>query len=198
MRRRSRRGRRGAGGDVDFGDHQVPHSVERGATIGEDLCGDPLALAHQPEQDVFGADVVVPELEGFAQRQLEDLLGPRGERDVPARRASPGADDRGNVGPSGGEADAELGQDASGDGVRLCEQAEQQVFGSDVLVVALAGLLLGGDHGAAGTIGEALEHVTIIADHVNSLALIGCSANERLGSAAGAVETGARPHGRAR
>ena len=46
----------------------------------QDLGGDAFALAHQPEQHVLGPDVVVSELERLAQRQLENLLRPRGER----------------------------------------------------------------------------------------------------------------------
>jgi hypothetical protein len=42
---------------------------------------------------VLGADVVVTELHSLAQRQLEDLLGPRGERDVPRGRRVTLADD---------------------------------------------------------------------------------------------------------
>ena len=58
-----------------------------GAELHEHLGGDALALADQAEQDVLGADVVVAELQRLAQRQLEHLLGPRGEGDV-ARTAT--------------------------------------------------------------------------------------------------------------
>jgi hypothetical protein len=64
-----------------------------GAQLHQDLGGDALALADQPEQDVLGADVVVAELEGLSQRQLQDLLGPGGEGDVAARRRTALADD---------------------------------------------------------------------------------------------------------
>ena len=48
-----------------------------GAELHEHLGGDALALTDEAEQDVLGADVVVAELQRLAQRQLEDLLGPR-------------------------------------------------------------------------------------------------------------------------
>ena len=51
--------------------------------------GDALALPDQPEQDVLRADVVVLDRQCLAQRQLQGLLRPRGERDVPARRFLP-------------------------------------------------------------------------------------------------------------
>ena len=46
-----------------------------GAQVDQHLGGHALALAHQAEQHVLGADVVVPELERLAKRQLQDLLG---------------------------------------------------------------------------------------------------------------------------
>ncbi len=45
-----------------------------------------LRLADQAEQDVFGADVVVAELERLAQGQLEDLLGRGVNGTGPSRR----------------------------------------------------------------------------------------------------------------
>ena len=65
-------------------DDGLAHLVELGAELLEHLGGDALTLADQTEQDVLGADVVVAELERFAQRQLEHLLGSRRERDVTA------------------------------------------------------------------------------------------------------------------
>ena len=55
----------------------------------EDLGGDAFAFLNQAEQDVLGADVVVVQLKRLAQRELEDLLRPRGERDMAADGAVP-------------------------------------------------------------------------------------------------------------
>jgi hypothetical protein len=43
----------------------------------------PFALRDDPEEQVLGADVVVVQLQRLAQREFQDLLGPRGERDTP-------------------------------------------------------------------------------------------------------------------
>ena len=59
-------------------DDLLAHAAEVGAELDEDLGGDAFALADEPEEDVLGADVVVAELQRFAQRQLEHLLGTRG------------------------------------------------------------------------------------------------------------------------
>ena len=45
-----------------------------GAELHQDLSGHTFALADQPEEYVLGPDVVVPELQRLAQRQLEHLL----------------------------------------------------------------------------------------------------------------------------
>src|SRR5204862_3123898 len=57
-------------------------SLQVRAQLLQDLGGHALALADEPEEDVLGADVVVPELKGLPKRQLQHLLRPRGERDV--------------------------------------------------------------------------------------------------------------------
>src|SRR5690606_27622758 len=49
----------------------LAHAVEVGAELHEHLGSDTLTLANEPEQDVLGADVVVAELKGLAERQLE-------------------------------------------------------------------------------------------------------------------------------
>ncbi len=48
-------------------DHLLAHARQVGAQLDEHLRGDTFALADQPEQDVFGADVVVAELQRLAQ-----------------------------------------------------------------------------------------------------------------------------------
>ncbi len=65
-------------------DHLLPHAVQVSAQLDQDLCGHTLTLTDQPEQNVLGADVVVPQLQRLPQRELQHLLGPGGERDVPA------------------------------------------------------------------------------------------------------------------
>ena len=65
-------------------DDRLADLGEVGAELLQDLGGNALALADQAEQDVLGADVVVAQLQRLAQRQLEDLLGSWGERDVAA------------------------------------------------------------------------------------------------------------------
>src|SRR5207248_8154385 len=58
------------------------HLVQVGAQLHEHLRGDAFTFADQAEEDVLGADVVVPELKRLTEGQLENLLRPRREGDV--------------------------------------------------------------------------------------------------------------------
>ena len=58
-------------------DDLLADAGEVGAEVDEDLGGHAFALAHETEQHVLGADVVVAQLERFAKGQLENLLRPR-------------------------------------------------------------------------------------------------------------------------
>src|SRR5690606_39398435 len=71
--------------DLEQLDHLLPHPVEVCAQLDQDLGGDALALTDQAEQDVLRADVVVAQLKGLAERQLQDLLGTGGEGNVAGR-----------------------------------------------------------------------------------------------------------------
>ena len=163
------RGRRGALGRragrllalvaVEQLDDLLADPVEVGAELDQHLGGDALALADQAEQDVLGADVVVAELQRLAQRQLQHLLGPRRERDVPGRGLLALADDLLDLLADGLERDAERLQGLGGDAFALVDQAEQDVLGADVVVVEHPGLFLGQDDNPTGAVGKPLEHV---------------------------------------
>ena len=143
-------------------DDLLADPVEVGAELDQHLGGDALALADQPEQDVLRADVVVAELQRLAQRQLQHLLGPRRERDVPARRLLALADDLLDLLADALEGDAEALQGLRGDALTLVDQAEQDVLGADVVVVEHPGLFLGQDDNPSRSVGEPLEHALVL------------------------------------
>ena len=78
-------------------DDGLADAVQVGTMRRDDLRGDALAFPDQAEQDVLGADVVVVQLQRFAQGQFQGLLGSRGERDVPGHRRAAGADQADNL-----------------------------------------------------------------------------------------------------
>ena len=107
---------------------------------------------------MLGADVVVAELQRFAQRQLEDLLGAGCERDVTGGRLPAVADDLLDLRPDRFERDAERLERLCRDALTLVDQAQQDVLGPDVVVVQHAGLFLRQHDDATGPIGKPLKH----------------------------------------
>ena len=140
-------------------DDLLADPVEVGAELDQHLGGDALALADQAEQDVLGADVVVAELQRLAQRQLEDLLGARRERDVPARRLLALADDLLDLRAHGLQRDAEALERLGGDALTLVDEAQEDVLGADVVVAEHPGFFLRQDDHPAGSVCEPLEHM---------------------------------------
>ena len=70
-------GRRDAGALAQDVDHLVTHLVQVHAQALEHAGGDPLALAHEAEQQVLGADVVVAQPARLVDGQLDHPLGAR-------------------------------------------------------------------------------------------------------------------------
>jgi hypothetical protein len=107
---------------------------------------------------VLGADVVVAQGERLAQRQLQDLLGARGERDLPGGDLLAGADDPDDLGADPLHGDVERLEHAGGQALLLAKEPEQDVLGADVVVLESPRLLLGEDDYLAGSLSESLEH----------------------------------------
>src|SRR5690625_6056436 len=139
-------------------DDLLAHGRGLGLEAGEHLDGCALSLAQQTQQDVLGADVVVPQLERLALAELEHLLRARREGDVPRGGLVALADDVADLLTDRVQGDTEglegLGADAFG----LADQTPADVLGAGVAVVEQPGPVLGCDDGAAGAIGEAFEH----------------------------------------
>ena len=150
--------RAAAAGAAERAHDLVADLLRLGVQVEEDACRHALVLAHEAEQDVLGADVVVAETEGLTKRQLEDLLGARREGDLALRRLLAGADDADHGGADLFDGHFETVEDARGHPLLLAEQAEQQVLGADVVVLEGTGLFLREDHDLPGAFGEAFEH----------------------------------------
>ncbi len=131
-----------AAGAGEHADDLVADLVRVGVEVEQDAGGDALVLTHQAEQDVLGADVVVAEGERLAQRQLEHLLGARGERDLAGGDLLARADDADDLRADPFDGDVEGLEDARGKTLLLAEETEQDVLGADVVVLERPGLLL--------------------------------------------------------
>ena len=106
---------------------------------------------------MLGPDVVVPQAQRLTQGQLQDLLGPRRERDLTRGDLLTGADNAHDLGPHPLDGDAERFERTGGEPLLLAQQPEQDVLGPDVVVLEGPRLFLGQDDHVAGALGEFLE-----------------------------------------
>ena len=140
-------------------DDLLAHARQVGAQLDQHLGGHALALADEAKQQELGADVLVAHLQALTQRELEDLLGARGKRDVPGVRLGAMADDLLDLAADVVQRDPHRLEGLGGHALTLVDQAEQDVLGADVVVVEHPRLFLREDDDAACAVGETLEHV---------------------------------------
>ena len=107
---------------------------------------------------MLGTDVGVIHLDGLAQTQLKDFLGARGEGDVASRCRGAVTDDLLHLGTDCLQGNVKGLEGLGGNALALADEPEQQVLGTDVIVVQGLGLILGQDDDPAGPIGEPFEH----------------------------------------
>ena len=149
-------------GTREHADDLVADLLRVGVEVEQDAGGDALVLPHEPEQDVLGADVVVAEGEGLAKRELQHLLGARGERDLARRHLFALADDARDVGADVLDGDVQLVEDAGSEPLLLTEEAEEDVLGADVVVLEGAGFVLREHDDLPRAFGEPLEHASAL------------------------------------
>src|SRR5579864_3171614 len=149
-------------GAGEHADDLVADLLGVGVEVEQDARGDAFVLAHEPEQDVLGADVVVSEGERLAQRELEDLLRARRERDLPGRHLVALADNASDLRAHLLDGDVERLEHARGKSFFLAQQPEQDVLGADVVVLERARLVLGEDDDLTSPFGEAFEHLPLL------------------------------------
>ena len=141
-------------------DDGLAHLRQVRALLGQHLGGHALALLEEAEQQVLRADVVVAQLQGLAQAQLEDTLSARGEGNVTLDRLLTLADDLNDRGANGLALDTHRLQGLGGDALTLGDQAEQQVLRADVVVLETASLVLREHDDPASAVGKAFEHAS--------------------------------------
>src|SRR5712691_4088953 len=143
----------------EHADDLVADLLGVGVEVEQDPGGDALVLAHEAEQDVLGADVVVAEGERFAQRELEHLLRARRERDLAGGDLVALADDPRDLRPHFLHRDVERLEYPRREALLLAEQPEQDVLGADVVVLERPSLVLCEDDDLASPFSEAFEQV---------------------------------------
>ena len=140
-------------------EHLLAHFFELQVEVHQDLGGHPFLLAQEAKQEVFGPHVVVVQIAGFLDGILDDLLGSRGLGQFAHRdHFRAGLNNLLDLVADLSKVDVQVPQDVGGDATSFLDQAEQDMFGSDVLVVEALGLLIGQLHHLASAIGEAFIH----------------------------------------
>ncbi len=140
-------------------EHFFADFLELEPEVHEDLSGDAVVLAEEPEEEVLGADVVVVEVPGFLDGVLDDLFGAGGLGQLAhGDHFRAWLDELLDLEADLAEVDVEVLEDVGADARALFDEPEQDVLGPDVLVVEALGLLVGQGHHFAGTVCEALEH----------------------------------------
>ena len=147
-----------AAGAREHPDDLVADLLRVGVEVGQDARGDALVLAHQPEQDVLGADVVVAQRERLAEGQLQHLLGAGGEGDLAGGDLLAGAHDADDLGPDLLDRDLESLEHAGREALLLTQETQEDVLGPDVVVLEGARLFLGQDDDLARALRETFEH----------------------------------------
>ena len=152
-------GRSGAARLGQDADDLVADLVEIDAQRLEDAGGDALAFAHEAQEQVLGADVVVAQPPGLVDGQLDDPLGARRQADLADDRTIAAADDELDGGADLGQLDVHVLEHPRGDALALAHEPEQEVLRPDVVVVEPLRLVLSERQDLARAIGELVETV---------------------------------------
>ncbi len=147
-----------AAGAGEHADDLVADLLGVGVEVEQDARGDAFVLAHEPEQDVLGADVVVAERQRFAQRELEHLLRARGERDLAGGDLVALADDPRDLCAHLLDGDVERLEHARSEAFFLAQQAEQDVLRPDVVVLQRPRFVLRENHDLTSPLCKPFEH----------------------------------------
>ena len=139
--------------------HFFSYVFEFQPEVHQDLRGHTFLLTDQPQEQVFGADVVVVEVPRLFHRVLDHLLGARrlwqlAHRDHVRSRLN----DLLNLKANLAEIDIKVLQHVGGNAGTFLHQSKQDVLGADVFVIEPLGLLIGQLHYLAGAISESLVH----------------------------------------
>ncbi len=120
---------------------------------------DALALAHEAEEEMLGADVVVAQAARLVDGELDDPLRPGGQADLSDDRAVAASDDELDRGPDLGQLDVHVLEHARRDALALADEAEEEMLGPDVVVVEALRLVLGEGQHLPRSIGELVESI---------------------------------------
>ena len=138
--------------------HLLTRSGQVGAQLSQHVGGHAVAFPDEAEQDVLAADIRVTETVGFPQRQLQRRFRPGVNRMCPEGACSPRSTDsstRCRMAPGLISSDSRT---STARPSLTSNQSQQEVLGTNVVMVQPSGLVLGVDHNEPRPFGKSLEH----------------------------------------
>ena len=105
------------------------------------------------------ADVVVAQASRLVDGQLDDALRPRGQPDLAHDRSVTTTDDEFDRRADLGQLHVHVLEDARSDTLPFTHEAEQKVFGADVVVIEALCLVLSEREDLASAVGELVEPI---------------------------------------
>src|ERR1700692_4129541 len=107
---------------------------------------------------MLGADIIMIELAGLFEGELDDALRARREHHLLLNRLAAAAADRFNLLPNLGEADAQRLEHFGAPALALGDDPEQDMLGSDVVIAEPLRLFLRKHDAAPRALGERFPH----------------------------------------
>src|SRR5256886_13266267 len=121
---------------VEFFDDFLPSPVQFDPELLQDSPGHAVAFPQKTEEDVFGADVGMMKRFGLLGSKRQDFRYARGVRDVAGHLlVGTTANHLFDLAPDGLEIHAHTSHHVDGDTLAEPEQAEQEMFGADEIVI---------------------------------------------------------------
>jgi len=128
------------------------------AQVRQDASRDTLALTNEAEEQMFRTDIVVMELTGFFEGQLDDTLRTRREDHLLLNRLAAAAYDRLDLLPDLRQVDAKRLEHFGREALALGNYSVQDMLGPDVVVTEALGFFLSQDNTAPRSLGERFPH----------------------------------------
>jgi hypothetical protein len=123
----------------------------------EDVNGYTFPFPDQAEEEMFGADIVMPPATGFVDGELDNALGTRSEGGLRKGGTSPAAYCSLDSIPYLFSGDVELAENTHGNAAFFGDQAQENVLGTDKTMIQLAGFVASDCQHPAGPFCKAVE-----------------------------------------
>ena len=127
---------------IEFFEDFLPSPIQLDSELLQDSPGDAIAFTQETEENAFGADVIMMKRFGLLGRKRQDFLYSRGVRDVAGHLlVGTRANHLFDLAPDSLEIQAHISEHVHGDALAEPDQAEQEMFCADEIVIEAVGFL---------------------------------------------------------